>query len=276
MQYLPSSTIEIVKPDIPRGAVKHALFDFDGTLSLIREGWQKVMVGMMVDILMQTPQHESRDELECIVRDFVDRLTGKQTIYQMLQLAEEVRIRGLEPRDPLDYKHQYLDLLWEQIKHRVQGLRAGTIPPSQMLVPGSLEILRGLRERGVTCYLASGTDIPYVRDESDALGLHPYFGEHIYGALDDWKTFSKAMLIQRIIQQHQLQGAELLAFGDGYVEIENTVEVGGIAVGVATDERHPGAVDAWKRERLIQAGAMLIMPDFRQTPALLAYLFAED
>ena len=273
MAFLPNSTIEIIRPDLPRGTVKHALFDFDGTLSLIREGWQKVMIGMMVDILMATPQHESCEEIAVVVREYVDRLTGKQTIYQMLQLAEEVRKRGQEPRDPLDYKRQYLDLLWEQIKHRVQGLKDGTISQSQMLVPGTLDMLTGLRARGVTCYLASGTDIPYVRDESGALGLPPYFGEHIYGALDNWKSFSKAILIQRIFEQNQLRGPELIAFGDGYVEIENTVEVGGIAVGVATNEQHPGEIDEWKRNRLINAGAALIMPDFSQAPALLAYLF---
>jgi phosphoglycolate phosphatase-like HAD superfamily hydrolase len=272
MDFLPDSTIEMIRP-VPRGSVKHALFDFDGTLSLIREGWQVVMIGMMVDILMATPQHESRQEITAVVREFVDRLTGKQTIYQMLQLADEVRARGQEPRDPLEYKRQYLDLLWEQIKHRVQGLKDGTIVRDEMLVPGSLDMLTGLRARGVACYLASGTDIPYVRDESGALGLHPLFGEHIYGALDNWKSFSKAILIKRIFELNQLRGPELIAFGDGFVEIENTVEVGGIAVGVATDEKHPGEIDAWKRNRLINAGASLIMPDFSQAQALLSYLF---
>ncbi len=275
MSYLPNSSIEVVRPDIPRGTVKHALFDFDGTLSLIREGWQKVMVGMMVDILMATPNHESREALTLVVREFVDRLTGKQTIYQMLQLAEEVRLRGQQPRDPLDYKRQYLDLLWEQIKDRVRGLKEGSISREQMLVPGSLDMLEALRERGVACYLASGTDMPYVLDESGALGLHAFFGEHIYGALDNWQSFSKAMLIQRIFEQNGLSGPDLSTFGDGYVEIENTVEAGGIAVGLATDERNPGQVDAWKRERLIRAGALLIMPDFTQTSALLDYLLPQ-
>jgi len=155
----------------------------------------------------------------------------------------------------------------------VSGLKQGTISRHEMLVPGSLEMLTALGERGVTCYLASGTDMPYVLDESDVLGLHPYFGERIYGALDNWKSFSKAILIKRLFEEHHLSGPELLTFGDGYVEIENTVEVGGIAVGLATDERHPGQIDAWKRERLIKAGAALIMPDFSQTNALLDYLF---
>ncbi len=268
--------IELIHPDLQVGEIKHALFDFDGTLSLIREGWQQVMIPMMVDILLETPRHESKEELTAIVREFVDRLTGKQTIYQMLQLRDEVLARGGEPLDALAYKHRYLDLLWKRIAHRVAGLRNGSIAREQMLVPGAIEMLEGLRARGVTCYLASGTDVVYVRDEAEALGLTQYFGERIYGALDDWEKFSKAMLIQQILAQHHLQGHELVTFGDGFVEIENTVAVGGIAVGVASDEVRRMGINAWKRERLVKAGAHIIIPDFRCARALLGYLFAED
>ena len=38
------------------------------------------------------------------------------------------------------------------------------------------------RQRGVTLYVASGTDEPYVLDEVRMLGLDRYFGRHIYGA----------------------------------------------------------------------------------------------
>lgn len=274
-EFLPGTRIEIINPRIVRGRIRHALFDFDGTVSLIRQGWQDVMVPMMVEVLAETGTDESPEELTAIVREFVDRLTGKQTIYQMIELAEQVRRRGGEPLDPLVYKHRYLDLLWQRIAHRVEGLRTGAIAREQMRVPGALEILRELRERGVACYLASGTDEPYVIDEADALGLTEYFAG-IYGALDDYRRFSKAMVIERIIREHDLSGPELVGFGDGYVEIQNVAEVGGIAVGVATDEAHPGELDAWKRNRLIVAGADAIVPDFREHERLLAWLFAEE
>jgi phosphoglycolate phosphatase len=267
--------IEVVRNDAPRGEIRHALFDFDGTLSLIREGWQQVMVPMMVEVLLETPRHESREELERVVREYVDRLTGKQTIYQMLQLQEEVRARGGEPLDALVYKRRYLDLLWQRIAHRVQGLKEGRIPREEMLLPGSIALLEELRARGIICYLASGTDLPYVHDEAEALGIAGYFAGGIYGALDNWKDFSKAMLIERILQEHRLSGSALITFGDGFVEIENTVAVGGVAVGVASDEVHPGRIDAWKRERLIRAGAHFIVPDHRASLALVRYLCGE-
>ena len=123
------------------------------------------------------------------------------------------------------------------------------------------------------CYLASGTDEPYVLDEAAALQVTPYFAG-IYGAQDDYKAFSKKLLIDRIIAEHTLSGPEFVAFGDGFVEIEDTVRVGGIGVGVATNEAERAGIDEWKRTRLIQAGADVIVPDFREHAALVAYLFA--
>jgi hypothetical protein len=125
----------------------------------------------------------------------------------------------------------------------------------------------------VTCYLASGTDQPYVLDEAEALGVTPYFDGRIFGALDEYKRFSKAQVIQNILSSHGLRGGQLLAFGDGYVEIEETKQVGGIAVGVASDEVRRCGINDWKRARLVQAGADLIIPDFREQEILLDFIF---
>jgi phosphoglycolate phosphatase len=272
MTFLDDTHIEIINPHIPRGHIRHALFDFDGTMSLIREGWQGVMIPMMVEILLETPQHESEEELVAVVTEFVDRLTGKQTIYQMIQLCEEVRQRGGEPLASLEYKWMYLDRLWERIKGRVAGLKSGEIEPQEMMVPGSLAMIKAMRARDVTCYLASGTDEVYVLDEAAALELSSYFAG-IYGALDDYQCYSKRMVIERILYEHQLSGPEFVTFGDGYVEIKDTKAVGGIAVGVASDEVNRQGINEWKRKRLIEAGADLIIPDFREHERLVAYLW---
>jgi beta-phosphoglucomutase-like phosphatase (HAD superfamily) len=113
--YLNKSDIEIINPNITRGKIKFAIFDFDGTISLIREGWQQIMISMMVDILMQTPAHESSQEIENIVRTYVANTTGKQTIYQMIRLAKEIEKRGRVPQEPLAYKNLYHDLLMKRI-----------------------------------------------------------------------------------------------------------------------------------------------------------------
>jgi phosphoglycolate phosphatase-like HAD superfamily hydrolase len=268
--------MEIVNPDAPRGRIRSALFDFDGTLSLIREGWQGVMIPYFVEELLNAPNHESPEEVERVVRDFVERLTGKQTIYQCFQLAEEVRKRGGLPKDALEYKHEYLRRLWQRIEHRVAALKSGAVDPDTMLLRGSRALLEALRARDVTLYLASGTDQPYVKDEAAALRIDQYFEPHIYGALDDYKSFSKQMIIERILQENDLHGAELVVFGDGYVEIENAKGVGGLAIGVASDEAHPGGIDLWKRNRLISAGADVIIRDYADLDGLLRYLFQRE
>jgi len=269
-------SLEIVNPDYPRGDFRAAIFDFDGTLSLLRRNWQGVMIPMMVDILAATGTDESRAELHVVVEDFVTRLTGRQTIYQMIRLAEEVTRRGGRAREPLEYKRQYHDLLWQQVGDRVEGVRTGRIPREQAMVPGSRHLLTALADRGLVQYLASGTDLNYVLDEAAVLGLDHFFAPRIYGALDDYKRFSKAMIIEKIIQDTEIPGRNLVGFGDGFVEIEEIKKVGGLAVGVASDEETCSGVNAWKRERLIQAGADLIIPDYRDLQELLRALAMGD
>jgi phosphoglycolate phosphatase len=267
----------ILRPSFaPRPGISHVLFDFDGTLSLIREGWPQVMIPMMTAVLRETGTAESDAELTAAIEEFVMRLNGRQTIYQMMQLADEVRRRGGTPLEPLAYKHRYHDLLMERIRGRLAALESGAATPEEWTVPGSHALLEALRRRGVALYLASGTDLKYVRREAELLGLTPFFGEHIYGALDDYKNFSKQMIVERILRDHGLHGEQLLGFGDGFVEIEEIKKYGGCAVAVASDEAARRGVNAWKRERLVRAGADIVIPDYRRGERLLEYLFATD
>ena len=267
--------LEIINTGVTLGQIRHAVFDFDGTLSLIREGWQEIMEGMMVELLLETPEHESQEAIACIVKEFITELTGKQTIYQMIRLNEEIEARGVQAADPLAYKEKYHARLLDRIQNRLNGLESKQIDPEERVVPGSLEMLERLQERGIVCYLASGTDETYVVNEANLLGVTSYF-KAVYGAQDDYQNFSKRKVIQRIIQENDLKGPELVAFGDGYVEIEDTKGVGGIAVGVATNEDTKTGINEWKRARLMRAGADIIIPDFRQYAALLKTLFPEE
>lgn len=254
----------------PRPDVSHVLFDFDGTLSLIREGWPEVMVPMFVEFLPRQ-SGETDDQARQLMIDDIMRQNGKQTIYQMIQFAERIRERGGNPRDPLWYKNEYLRRLDERIAHRIAALRAGARKPDDLLVFAARPLLENLRRRQLKLYLASGTDDRYVKEEAELLDLTRYFGTHIYGAVDDYKKFSKRMVIERILRKNDIRGGQLLSFGDGYVEIENTKEVGGLAVAVASDEAHNGSgrMDEWKRKRLLGVGADVVIPDFRDADVLL-------
>jgi phosphoglycolate phosphatase len=267
--------IECLHPVSPTQKTRVVLFDFDGTLSLLRAGWVDVMVPMMVEILAELKTGESEADLEALVKDYVARLTGKQTIYQMIELAGQVKRRGGRPLEPLAYKKMYHDRLLEKIRHRREALRQGKEPPDKYLVPGALALLDALKGRGLRLYCASGTDHAYTVEEADLLQIAPYFDGGIFGAQDDYRSFSKAMLIQKMIRSMECRGDELLGFGDGYVEIKNLKDVGGIAVGVATNEPECKKVDEWKRNRLAGVGADYIVPNFLCRDELLKTLFPE-
>ena len=267
-----SFMIEQLHPGVSAKDARVCLFDFDGTLSLIRSGWMDVMVPMMVETLAKLKSGETEDELRAVVEDYVGRLTGKQTMYQMIEFAAQISARGGTPLEPIEYKRMYLARLHEKIEHRIEALRGGA-SPEEYLVPGARALLESLRERGLKMYLASGTDQEYMRDEARLLDVDRYFDGGVYGALDDYQSFSKKILIQRLIAGAECRGEEFLCFGDGYVEIENVKEVGGVAVGVASAEPECRVVDQWKRTRLAGVGADFIVPNFLCREQLLAALF---
>jgi len=132
----------------PRPGISHVLFDFDGTLSLIRQDWPEVMVPMFTEVLPALPGETLADRGRLAFEDIM-RLNGKQTIYQMMQLAERIQERGGEAKEPLWYKHEYLRRLELRIKDRVDGLRQGTIKADDLFVHGARRLLENLKERGL-------------------------------------------------------------------------------------------------------------------------------
>jgi phosphoglycolate phosphatase len=248
-----------------------ALFDFDGTLSLIRTGWQQIMIPMMTEILQQLESGETAEQIRAVVEESVWRLTGRETIFQMDALVEQIRERGGRPLTALEYKAEYLRRLHAAIDANLQGLKKGSIDPDSLLVPGARLFLEALQERGVRMYLASGTDHENVFEEACLLRIDRYFGDRgdrIYGARDD-HSFSKAMLVRRILAGAECTPDRLYGFGDGYVEIEEVKKAGGVAVGVATLEPECVQIDEWKKNRMLGVGADRIVANFREPEPLL-------
>lgn len=263
--------MEIVRYPEKGTKFQYALFDFDGTVSLIREGWQEIMIPYFIEVLKATPQAESDREIEEIVTTFVDKLTGKQTIFQCMRLDEEVVKRGGKKENPGVYKKEYLRRLMIHIKNRLEELRNGC-DPEKYLVPGSVELIRQLKEKGYHLYLASGTDEEDVLEEARLLGLDKYFGDEIHGAHADMTECSKEMVIREILRTKGISGKELVSFGDGFVEIELVKNIGGYAIGVATDEVRKKGINERKRNRLLEAGANVIIPDFAEAGKLVDFL----
>ena len=280
-QCLPGTDIEIISEDISRGRIAHAVFDHDGTISTLREGWEAVMEPMMVRAIpgkaYQSAAEEDYHRVAGRVRTYIDQSTGIQTILQMEALADMVRHFGFVHEEAVleaqGYKDVYNRALMERINERIRRVENGELNTDDWCVKGAVTFLRQLHERGVKLYLASGTDEQDVVNEARILGYAELFEGRIYGAVSDFSKYSKKMVIDRIIRENNLSGPELLCLGDGPVELRETKKRGGIAVGIASDEVRRFGLNIDKRARLVRAGADLIVPDFSQAQQLFAYLF---
>ncbi|MEO7317371.1 MAG: HAD family hydrolase [Chthoniobacteraceae bacterium] len=246
----------------PHWPTRHVLFDFDGTLSFVRAGWAEVMTEMFMENLAGADR--------AVVVEGIMALNGKATIHQMEWLAARRREQGMRTAAATEYLDDFLHRLQMLIDDRLAGDR------EKLLVFGARALLEMLTARGLTLHIASGTDERAVRREAEALGIAHFFGGRIHGAKPDAMAFSKMGIIEAILRDYGCPGEALLSFGDGHIETANTKAVGGLAVAVASDEAQPGSgrIDAGKRERLLAAGADVVIADYRNAGALLETLLA--
>ena len=274
MQLLEGTDIQILNPNLERGNVKYAIFDFDGTVSILREGWEKIMEPVMIESICG--EYPATPEVVDNVRKYIDDSTGIQTILQMEALVEMVHQTGLVPKqkilDSWGYKNIYNERLMVPVRQRIAALQCGQISLDDSTVRGSIHFCKKLAERGVIMYAASGTDQDDVRNEAKVLGVARDFKGGIYGAVGSVEEYSKDKVIKGILRDHQLHGSELMVLGDGPVEIRNAKENGAIAVGIASDEVTGHGWNTRKIDRLTKAGCDILMPDFTYGDELIAYL----
>lgn len=261
--------------------VRHAVFDFDGTVSTLREGWEKIMARVMVHSILGTEGEGASDEVSTAVaqrvRDYIDSTTGLQTIAQMQGLVEMVKEFGFVPEgavgDAGEYKAEYDLELEATVRARVARLQTGKLSADDFMVKGVEPFLMALRRAGVHLFLASGSDHEKVRQEVEALGVAELFDEGVMGSVGDPGIEAKREVLSRIEASAGPDAlADLVVFGDGPFEMRETKRRGGYAVGVAADEPHRFGWDMKKRSRLVRAGADLIVPDFLQWERLLQVL----
>lgn len=250
--------------------VQVVLFDFDGTISTLRTGWEEVMRTVMFRYLShgQAPSPALRAEIDA----YIEESTGIQTIYQMKWLAEKARaLRPDAPADPWFYKEEYNRELMKTVALRREKAAASREGREAFLIAGAEAFLQALRAKGVRLMVASGTDHPDVQREAAALGLDGYF-QGIFGAPVGQESCSKEKIIRQLLEEEKLSGDALAVIGDGKVEIQLGRAVGARAVGMATDEQARRGVNPAKRARLIRAGADVICGDFTESAALLRFL----
>ncbi len=185
----------------------------NGTISLLRCGWQKVMEDLMEEMIAgyrdRVPSASRRE-----IISYIEQSTGILTIYQMHWLREAVKRWRLNDRvlTAMEYKKIYNDRLRQKISHRIALLRSQA-DKEGFIVKGAKEFLNTLYRKGVALTLTSGTDDIYVQEEARLLGVEKYFQGRIYGALDGTDENTKENLIKRIFRKKMVGNKERVMIG---------------------------------------------------------------
>lgn len=263
--------IEILKYPKSGRKFKAAFFDFDGTIAALRCGWQDAVTAAACDTLTKIPGVKKED-VEPIVRAYIEKETGRPMIALGEHLAEEITKRGGTPEAPITYKEQYDVELDKLVAKKIAALESGEKTVANIVTPGVLDFLKLLKANGVALCLASGTDEKRLKEECDQLGLTEYFDQGIYGAREDGTPCEKDFVIKRLLETNGWTGEDLVGFGDGGFDVRAIKNAGGYAVGLATNEAERVGVNEHKRQFLLEAGADAIIPDFADSESLWSFL----
>ncbi len=280
-KYHGNSEIEIINKWPEKLIVRHAVFDNDGTISTLREGWEKIMAPVMVKSILGD-EYSSADEsilkkVQMRVDQFIDNTTGIQTLMQMKMLLDIIREFGFVSEDKMldefGYKEIYNKELLRMVKERELKLMAGELNVDDLTIKNAIPFLKKLYDNGIKLYLASGTDIHDVKHEAEVLGYDYMFEGRIHGAVGDINKEAKKIVLDRILDSiDRSDPGSIVTFGDGPVEIRETQKRGGLTAGIASNELRRYGLNKSKRSRLIKAGADIIVPDFSQSEQLFELL----
>ncbi len=248
-----------------------AIFDFDGTLSTLRCGWEEIMLQTMLFYL--------GSDSESLCRAYINESAGVQTIHQMKWLCKQVRLRGNPQNAPLDpwfFKEKYNDRLMQGITEKRSAIKKEPSLAARYRMGGAEAFLRVLKERGVRLFAASGTDTADVREEAELLGLAGYF-EKIEGAQPRSEQCSKEAALRHFLSEDGLQPQRVLICGDGKVEIRLGSEKGCRTLGVVGSEADLGQTeDPKKTARLTEAGAQALICNFKDIGGILRLLSFQE
>jgi rfaE bifunctional protein kinase chain/domain len=270
---------EVIRPRSLKG-VRFVLFDHDGTISTLREGWERVMEPMMIRAILGE-QHDHIDDrtyqrVVTRVQSYIERSTGLPTLRQMQELVGLVRQFGFVPAaqvlDAHGYKAVYNEALMQIVNDRLERIKRGERSREDFIIKGGVELLKALKAKGLTLALASGTDHADVVREAELLGYAGLFDGGIHGAVESVEHCSKRKVLEDVLAKFRATGESILVCGDGPVEIREARRRDAIALGVASDEVRRFSWNYAKRSRLIRAGADYLVPDWSQQDGLLKAL----
>ncbi len=281
--YYQQSQIEIIEPFARKKSLRFVVMDHDGTISVLREGWDDLMHDMMLECISGTAltvlDSETYQMLSSKVKQLISQTTGAPTLVQMEGLVTLIGREGMIPSDTIEtaeyYKEKFVHLLNQHIEERKNRIQQGELSRDDFTIKGVISFLEEVSQRNLTLYLVSGTDEDYVQQEAEALGYAHLFKGGIHGARPNGISAKRKVLDYLTLDQ-QVSGEEILVMGDGPSEIREGRRAGALCVGIASDEVRRFGLNLHKRNRLIRAGAHLVIPDFSQSARLATMLFDQN
>lgn len=255
----------ILKEHTKIGLPDYVVFDFDGTISKLRCGWETEMRAFMLECIPGEP-----DEVAALAEKYIDESAGIQTILQMRWMAQQVALRGGNAMDAWDYKAEFGERMLKAVRERRLEIQSGKASEDRYLVPGSKDFLSYLKNNGAKLYLASGTDDEDVCCEAAALGVLDYFDE-VAGAPHMAERCPKEATLRKLIRP----GSKMMVVGDGKVEIRLGREAGALTLGVASWDRFDdltAELNPIKEKRLGGADAHALIADYRDLNAIIQWM----
>ena len=265
-----NNNIEFIISPSPTN-IRAIIFDFDGTISTLRHGWEAIMENYMYEMITGNTEIIN-NELMNEIKSYIDQSMGIQTIYQMQWLKEKATLKNkTKILDIWEYKTGYNDKLMEVVREKTKKLISKELFPKDFRIINSKEFIKDLYNLGHKLFIASGTDHDDVINEMKVLEIFEFF-EDVKGAPTKKIACPKEAIVKHLMEDLNYKGNEIAIIGDGKIEIEIAVRINGKAIGMATEETYQLEVNKRKRKKLIEAGAHIIVPHFKDKEAIIQWI----
>jgi len=235
---LENAGLEIVK-DVKRGGFKVAVFDWDGTLSLIRAEWPRILSSLIAEIIAgrlspeDDPVEIIRDDTKS-VRAYLKETAGAPTLDQIKgYLERNNHLEHLKDKDLDRLSRTWLDEYNRRLNRFVEEEvvpKAGD-NPEDYRVAGALKFVKKFREQGIKCYVLSGGNEKDLNDtDVPLLGFDGLF-ELVLGTDGtierELGSYDKGVGLEWIMKREGIEDpGEVVVIGDGAAEISFARKLG--------------------------------------------------
>ena len=144
---------------------------------------------------------------------------------------------------------------------RDRNLNEAKTNPDKYIVPGSMEFMKYLRDRGLKNYFVTGAVVEKgmgMHTEVETLGYKIGMGEVVEDIIGSTWTekLPKDMIMKKLLNELGAKGSEVLVVGDGRAEISAAYEMGAVAI-----SRLPKSA-AYQRKLHCKLGTNIIIADY--------------